>query len=220
MKRIFLFSLLMLLAGEMFSQGMFGMEGGIGQSTVKKSHITPVIKGYYLHKFSRTFYGGGVLSYERYSFQEKYNVPPAPGSNEAVISIRQKTGYLYLSPTVDMGIGYRKYLHVHAVFGLGIFTNGKQTSNKYEQYVSTPPIGTAYDTATYNTTQNVPILASHYALGFSWRIPTGGYWNIILTSQYAHIPTNLTNYGPVLKTDYVSFTIGIMHKYPMVLVEY
>jgi hypothetical protein len=220
MIRTFLFVFLLMPAIYSHAQGMFGMEAGVGQSTVKTSYKTPVLKGYYLHKLSRTFFTGGTLSYERYSFQEKYNVPPATGSNEAVISIRQKTGYLYLSPTADMGIGYRKYLHVHAIFGLGIFTNGKQTSNKYEQYVSTPPIGTAYDTATYITTQNVPRLASHYAMGFSWRIPTGGYWNIILTSQYTHIPTNLTNYGPVLKTDYVSFTIGIMHKYPMVLVEY
>ncbi len=220
MKRIFLFALMILLSGEAFSQGMFGMEAGVGQSTVKKSYKTPVIKGYYLYKLSRNFYAGGTLSYERYSFLEKYNVAPAPGSNNAVINIRQKSGYMFLSPTVDMGIGYRKYLHIHAAFGLGIFTDGTQLSNKYEQYVATPPIGTAYDTATVNTTRNIPILASRYAMGFSWRIPTGGYWNIILTSEYAHIPANLTNFGPKLKTDYVSFTIGIMHKYPMVLVEY
>lgn len=199
------------------AQGMFGAEAGLGKATTAKSYITPAFKGYYLTKLSRSFYVGGTINFERYSFLEKYNTGSIQYGD--VISIRNKSSFVFFSPTIDWGLGYRKYVHIHFAMGAGLLAGGRQVTNMYEPYSTVAPVYTAADTTGLSTSYNLPVLASRFALGVSERIHTSGYWNIMLTQEFSYVPTNLTTHGPNLKTNYIAFTIGIMHKYPMVLIE-
>jgi hypothetical protein len=220
MKLFTLVVAVLTLTQPVFSQGMFGAEAGFGKATVSKSYLTPAIEGYYFRKLSRTFYFGVTASYERYSFLDKYSGSAVTPANDPIISIRQKSGYVFLSPTIDVGLGYRKYIHVRTSFGAGLLANGRQLTNVSLPYVAPPPRYTGYDTITQYTSYNIPVLVSRYTLGLTERIPTDGYWNIVVSQEYCYIPTNLNNYGPNLKTNYFALTVGIMHKYPMAFVEY
>jgi hypothetical protein len=57
-------------------------------------------------------------------------------------------------------------------------------------------------------------------LGVTERIPTHGYWSITLSQDFSFLPGKLNTGGANLNTGYFCFTIGIMHKYPQVMVEY
>ena len=220
MRRITLVFLISFFALHSFAQGMYGFEGGLGKATAGKNYTTPAFSSYLLKCFSRSFYLGGALTYQRYSFLDKYAGSSLSPAYSNIISIRNKSSYVLLSPKADFGIGYRKYVHVYASFGLGMLLGGKQTANISGTYQAAPPATTGTDTSSISTSGNLPILISRYNMGASWRIPTMRYWNIIISTEYNIIPTNLTIHGPALKTNYFCFTVGIMHKYPLVFVEY
>ncbi len=213
-----LFIVFLFFALNSSAQGMFGFDAGLGRSTTGRSYTTPAFTGYFLAKLTRTFYLGGAISYERYSFLNKYNAASASSLN--ILNIRQKSSYVFFTPRLDVGIGYRKYWHTFFSFGPGLLAEGYQVTNKYTSYYTTPPINTSHDTTSFFTTSDLPVLVSRYTIGVSRRIPTDRYWNIMISAEYSNIPTNLSTQGPALRTNYFAITVGIMHKYPMVLVEY
>lgn len=202
------------------AQGMFGVQAGGGYTTGYKSRLTPAVEGYYLHKITHRLYAGGSVFYQRFSM---LNTLPAYGSIKYgdVISIDHKSSYLFFSPKVDYGVGYRKYFHFHAALGLGLLAGGTQFTNTHLPYW-TPPGGTPYgaDTIAVNTTYNLPSSIVRLAFGASQRIPTRGYWNITLSQEAGIMPGSLSKGINELRTPYICFQIGIMHKYPMVFVEY
>jgi hypothetical protein len=218
MKRLVLVAVLLAYMAHSFAQGMYGFEGGIGKALSYKSNYTPAFSGYHLWRLGRTVYFGGALSFQRYSFLDNLN--PAPPSYGDVISVNQKCSYLFFSPTLDFGLGFHKYVHLHFSYGVGVYTGGHQTTNKYEPYW-TPPGGTPYgsDTTAFNTTYNIPTFMMRYGAGLSERIPTGGYFSVVLSQEFSVIPGKLSAKGPGLNTNYVAFTIGVTHKYPMVTTE-
>jgi hypothetical protein len=218
MKRIILVMLLYCFTMHSYAQGMYGFEGGIGKALSYKSYYTPAFTGYYLLKISRTIYFGGALNFQRYSFLD--NLHPSSPAVGDVISIRQKSSYLFFSPKLDLGIGYYKYFHVHLLYGVGVYTGGQQATGKYEPALITTS-GNPYgqDTATFNTTFNIPTLIFNYGIGISERIPTHGYFSVVLSQDFSVIPGKLSKGGTNLNTNYFSFTIGVTHKYPMVALE-
>jgi hypothetical protein len=218
MKRTILAGLLSLLALQSHAQGMYGFSAGLGRTMISKSYITPTLQAFYYFRLSRSFYLGAAAALQRFSFDTHTGNAKAYGD---VLSIRQKTSYFYLSPKIDYGIGYRKYIHIAFSFGPGILLGGSQSSSTYEPLFITPGTNSyGSDTVKYNTTLNLPVLSSRFGLEVTERIPTLRYWNIILSQEFSFLPNNFSTHGPNLKTNYISFTVGIMHKYPQVLVEY
>ena len=223
MKRTLVAAIFSLLCAPSFAQGMYGFQGGVGYTTAYQSHITPAFEGYYLHKVSKQLYRvyvGGSVYYQRYSFLNTLKTG-GPVSYGDIISIRQKTSYAFISAKVDYGIGYHKYFHVNLSFGPGIFVGGSQYTNEHLPYW-TPPGGNPYgaDTSAVNTSFNIPSVIYRGAVGISERIPTQGFWNITFSQEFSFIPGNLSKTGPPLNTGYIAFQVGIMHKYPLVFVEY
>src|SRR5436190_24105678 len=92
----------LLLALPSFSQGMYGFTAGIGKGTISKSYTTPAFSVYCLAKLSRTFYLGGAISYERYSFNHNFGTTNATFGD--VININQKSPYTFCTPVLDVGI--------------------------------------------------------------------------------------------------------------------
>lgn len=219
MIRVALAFVLTLFSLQAQAQGMYGFDVGLGKATLGKSYSTPVVSGYYLKKLSRTFYLGVAVAHQRYSFSYNYNKASSSLNYDEAISVRSKSSYLFASPKFDVGIGYRKYLHFFGTFGPGLLLGGNQVSYTLKPYQTLPSGTTATDTAGIITSGDVPRLISRYSMGASWRIPTGRYWNIMLSAEYNVIPSSLNN-NDALKTNFLCFTIGIMHKYPMTFVEY
>ena len=212
MKKIFLAAVLFFFSGNSFAQGMYGVDVGFGKSTAYKSYKTPAFSGYFLGRINRTIYAGGSINYQRYSFLYNSNIAASPSNFGDVMNIRQKNSYLIFSPKIDFGIGYRKYLHLNFSVGAGVYMGGSQWTTKYEQYFVLPA-ATSFrsDTALYNTSYNVPNLVFSYGAGLSERIPTHHFWNLTLYQEFCFLARKLNYNGPNLNTNYIAFTLGIMH---------
>lgn len=200
-------------------QGMYGADLGVGVPTAYRNRNTIYAQGYYLHRINHRVYAGATMMYQRYSLVNELN--PATATYGDVLSIQQRSNFLYFSPKVDVGIGYRKYFHVFASAGIGFNMGSTQTSYTHVPYW-TPPGGAPYgnDTAAVNTSYNVPSVVSRVGVGLTQRIPTHRFFNLVLTQEYSLIGGNISNSAPAMKIGYLSFGIGIMHKYPMVRTDY
>ena len=219
MKRIIIVILLSFFNTFSFSQGMYGFNIGLGRTMSYHSYITPAFEGYHLWRLSPHFYAGGAISLQRYSFL--YDAKPAPAALNYgdIISIRQKSTFLFFSPKIDYGIGYRKYVHISLAAGAGIAIAPVQWENEYSPLLATAGGGIGADTSRVNTSYNVAHVIYRVGVGVSERIPTHGYFNIVLSQEFSYLANKLNRSGTDLTTSYFAFTVGFMHKYPQVWVQ-
>ncbi len=212
--------LLSFLSAHSHAQGLYGIEAGLCKATISKSKITPALEGYYMKRFTRSVYIGAALSFQRYSFvYTDKSLTPGNVRFGDVLSVSQKCSYLFLAPKFDLGIGYRKYWHANVAFGPGILLGGQQYTNKFEPFWTVPsPYGR--DTTTFITANSIPIFRAQLRAGVSRRITTLGFWNIMISADYTYLPGNISTAKPNLQTNAFCFTVGVMHKYPQVFVEY
>lgn len=217
MRIILLTALFALLGITSYSQGQYGLMLGTGFTTAYTSHYTPTLDGYFLTRLTRSIYAGGALSYRRYSFEfDKSAGNPAYGD---VLSIKQKSSYLYFAPRIDLGVGYRKRFHFYFALGPGILLAGNKETSYYEPlYQHTGP-PTGGDTVTYNTNASMRTLIFNYAVGVTYRLPLG-YWNVIFCQEFSYITSKLNYPGTNLNTSFLNLSVGLVHKYPQVAVEY
>ncbi len=204
-----------------FAQGMFGAQAGLGFTRGDfSSKLTPSVEGYYLHKIIPHLYAGAGLLFQHHSISKDLNTGSSISYGD-VINISTKSSYLFFSPKVDVGIDYRQYFHVHASLGIGVSMGGRQISQTHSP-IWTPPGNPPFgaDTIGVNTSYNIPSSLTRFGFGISERIPTGRYWNIMLSQEFGAMPGWLSKGTTPMAASYFCFTIGIMHKYPMVFVEY
>jgi hypothetical protein len=201
-------------------QGKYGFDLGLGYTTFQKSYITPAIQTYWLSRLSRTFYCGGAISFQRYSMQYSSNTSGSSVAFGDVLSIRQKSDYIFFTPRLEMGVGRHKHYFATLSLGPGIYAGGNQWTHQYEPLWYTTS-GGAYgvDTAFSNTSYNVPNILFRITAGLKQRIPTFRYWNIVISEELTMLPANLNKKGPEIKTNYLMLSVGIMHKYPSVAAE-
>jgi len=202
------------------AQGKYGFDAGICYPTFHEGYVTPTIKGYYLARLSHTLYLGGEVSFLRFSLQDNVNPAASSVAFGDIISVRQLSSYLFLTPKFQVGIGFRKHVFADFSMGPGFYLGGVQWSHLYEPYWTTPSGGTfGKDTLSYNTTYNLPNLVFRFSCGLTERIPTFRYWNIVLTESFGYIPGKLGKESPAIRSNYIAFTVGVLHKYPSVAVE-
>jgi hypothetical protein len=219
MKQIVLAVIFSMFTVHSFSQGMYGIQGGKGKATAFKAHTTPKIECYLLGQVGYRLFIGGSIGIERYSLIYNSGKTADNAAVGDIVSIRQKSSYLYFSPKADYSIGYRKILHVHASVGGGIFMSGRQVTNMEQAFPA--PAATLNYAEDKNTTNNIPLFMLRYGAGISERLPTLGFWNVTFSQEFGYLGKSFhKDAAPDLRTDYIAFTIGIMHNYNQVLVEY
>lgn len=219
--KLLLLCCLLLFSRNATAQGMYGFRGGVGFNTGGyHSKKTPVVEGYCMWKALPGLYAGITAGHQRYSVSQDVSGASTIGAG-TVLSVRQKSSYLFLSPTIDYGFGTRKYFHIFASAGAGFYAGGGQWSRtSLPAWTTMGGVPAGADTINVNTSYNIPGVMMKYSFGFTERIPTLGYWNITLTQEYSGLPGGISD-GPFpFRTNYFAFTVGIMHKYPMVFVEY
>ncbi len=214
MKRIAAAILFCLCSQYSFAQGSYGFGMGIGSCTAPKARITPAFEGYHLWKLSARWYAGIHTSLERYSFLYEIN-PAFPNYGDA-INIRQKSSFLYLTPRLDFGLGYRRHLHISLLAGPGVVMSAGQTTNTYEPLLRTPTANIGADTVGFRTSYNVPRIVYKAGVHITERISTHGYFNIALTQQVHYLFSELAKNVPSVSPIYFCFTVGLVHKYPQV----
>ena len=107
--------------------------------------------------------------------------------------------------------------------GRGCIWGGYQNTYQFQPFwTNTSGYSYGRDTVSYNTSYNIPKVIFKVGAGISERVPTYRYWNIILSQEFTYLPGYISKgtCAPNLKTGYISFQVGIMHKYPQVFVEY
>ncbi|GEM_PF-2659567 len=220
MKRYLLAIVLCCAGMSAAAQGMFGAQAGFGYTTGYDSRLTTAWEAYYLHKLRYHLYAGGSLFLQRYSLTAPVHNSSSISYGD-VVSIRQQSSYMFLSPKIDYAINYRSYFHIFATAGIGLRMGGKQTSFTHAP-IWTPPGSAPYgaDTLAVNTSYNMPSVITRVGFGLAERIPTRGYWNIMLSQEVGFMPGGISKGPTPIQTPYICFQIGIMHKYPMVFVEY
>jgi hypothetical protein len=219
-KKLSLLAPAIACAASAFGQGMFGFMGGAGYTIGNKGYVTPTVEGYYLAKLSHHFYAGGSISFQRYSLQKDFNVDESTAPFWDPISIRQKSNYLYLCAKADIGIGYRNLYHVHVAAGPGFYAGGGQWTKERTPFYTSAFGSFGSVISDVNTTYNIKDVIGRVTVGISERIPTMGYWNIMLSQEFTLLPGSLTKSGDNINANYFAFTVGIMHKYPQVRMEY
>ncbi|MCW3123755.1 MAG: hypothetical protein JWQ38_3247 [Flavipsychrobacter sp.] len=216
MKRIALAFVFSLIAHHSFSQGMYGVEVGLGKAMSYKADFTPRLEGFLMKAVGRHVQVGGALAFERYSFLYGTGITADNGVPGDILYIKQKSTYTYFLPKIDVGFGYRQYIHAGASAGAGIFTSGSQVTNKIDPF---PTPGVPGYVADHTTTNNIPTFMFRYGMSISERIPTKGFFNVVLSQQFGHLTKSFYT-TPDLRTNYFVFSVGIMHNYNQVLVEY
>ena len=223
MKSAFIAALLTLSGLHSHAQGgggMYGITAGIGATTAYKPKMTLAAEGFFLKKITPHVYLGGMVAFEKYSFTSEYSIDAASITYGDIVSIKQKSAYAFIGPKLDVGIGYRKYVHAHLSAGPGFYMGGQQRTYEHQPYWTAGGLPFGHDTVGVNTGVNIPAVIMRIGIGVSERIPTGGHWNIMLTQQVSMLPGDISKHTPSLQTGYFSFQIGIMHKYPLRFVEY
>jgi len=194
------------------AQGMIGMQAGVGYTLGYKGYITPTAEAYWLHKISHHFYFGAAVSFQRYSLLRPVTDEAQAGIMQA-ISIRHKTTYLYVCPKADMGIGYRNRVHIYAAAGPGLAAGGSQLTNQKTLFPGTSSIAGRTIIEAQNTSYNIPNIIVKGTLGISERLPTDGYWSIMLSQEFTMLPGSLSKGEHKISVYYAALTAGITHKY-------
>ncbi len=218
MKRLCVLGLLSLFPFLGMAQGAYGVQLGIGRTTAYNSRFTTTVSGFYMARLSPRIYLGGELAIQKYSFTYEAGLS-APAYSD-IISVSQKSYYMFVSPKFDLGIGYHKHVHFTFSAGAGLLMGGYQNTDQHTPLWVTNGVGVGADTMTTETTRYMRNFLYRIGGGITERIPTHGYWSITLSQDFSFLPTRLNNGGANLNTSYFCFTVGIMHKYPQTLVEY
>jgi len=212
MKRFLLPVLFLLCSTNVYSQGIYGFEAGAGTVSSYGNYYTPTIEAGYLKMLFPHVLVGGAIDWRYFSF---YYYDPlqqyADPNFGNILTVNHHSAYLFLSPMLDISIGENQYIHLNCSIGPGFYLYGGEATD----YVSYSYAGIPqYNTI--NTSKNINRVIYQYSVGLSEYIPTRGYWSIKLSQQYSMLGRNLnTDWGiaPPLRTDYMSFTIGISHYY-------
>ena len=124
-------TLLLLFSNCCFAQNIVGIQVGIGACTSYLNRPllpTPQFEGYFLRALSKHLALGISAGVDRYSFVQT-NADPSNTTYEGVLSIKQQSTYLSLSPKADLGIGKRQRIHAIISVGLAKLIGGTQSAD-------------------------------------------------------------------------------------------
>ena len=203
---------LVLVWAKTFAQGIYGFETGGGTVASYGNYYTPTIEATYLKMlFPHVCIGAAVdwryFSFNFYDPQQQFSDP----NYGSIVAINHHSAYLFVSPLIDISIGENQIFHFNFNIGPGVYLYGSE-STTYE--ANSLPGKEVINVI--NTSNNNNKVIFQYGYGLSEYIPTRGYWSIKLSQQYSVLGRDLNSPGsnaPALRTDYMSFTIGISHYY-------
>jgi hypothetical protein len=215
MNRNVLTFLLLLTSIWSNAQGIYSFFIGTGTVTSFGSFYTPALEGVLLKNMYPHVYLGVSADARFYSFV--FHAEDMTGQTFSnpnygnVAQINHNSLYLMGSPTIDISIGGREYIHLFADAGLGIALYTEENTH----YISTA-VGGHTIINDVNTSANRNLIIYHYEYGITEHIPIGRYWTLSLSQKYSILGRDLNSgwgFAPQLRTDYLCFGVGVSHSF-------
>jgi hypothetical protein len=201
------------------AQSMYGIKAGMGSAINVKSDMTPSIGAEYLVSPFRHIYVGGSVFFENYSFTRTDNLQEQFGGPGYIIT--QNSGYIFIAPKIDMGIGCNEYVHGFITGGPGFLKSGQQTNEINPLESATSGTYNGQYNFTGNTSNNITATIFRISGGFTEHIPILPEWDIIISQEYCILPSWLSNnkLGALgdntmdIKSNYFLIQVGIIQKH-------
>lgn len=214
--------LLLFLAGFAEAQNRIGMDMGAGWCYLKNGEYTPghykfatdpdiTLGVHYQRRMSKNIYIGARVMFQQYTFSYTYDIADSAQRNGGEIA--HKSSFLFLAPTLDIGIDNRQIVHVFASYGYGMLLKGTQNNHTYTYYSGSPH----YDNG-FRTDGEISKTVSRIDFGMCEHIPISPDWYATVTESYGMLQTPVTKLdnpvkpGLTLNPGYFCVTIGIAYK--------
>ena len=182
---IILFSLFGIYS---YSQGMIGLQGGIGQTTSDQTNFhakTPATFGVqYLKIITPDISFGCSVFYEHYSLIYNNN------DNSFQGTIIQDCAYLFLTPRIDIGIDHKQYVHWFLSLGPGILVSGSQTTS-YGYYTNSGG-NFNYTYESNNTSDKINHFVFRIGTGITEHIRITKELHITFSEEFGFLPTAIS----------------------------
>lgn len=223
MARVSALILLSFFAYRAHAQIILGCLGGISMSANRSARTEPVFEALALKKLHTNISYGCSAIFQKYFYTFNFNDSfPHKGS---VISVADKYSFVFILPEIDFGIGRRKYIHLNFCLGPGIIVANKKWTSKYSAiYYSTSGTILSKEITTTYTSDRPNGAKVRFGVGFSEFLPVKKRIEVIFSQKFNLLPDGYTYYNDrgairYLTANYLSFSIGIVHKYAKKPVE-
>jgi len=210
----FIFVVLMLHVAAAYGQGRFGIEAGAGMplfnvlsknnNATSRSFVTPMLEINYMHPLNKWMSVGAKLACQRFSVDFSYNKTTSAGNNTD--GVHTKSNYLFLAPTLDMGIGKKQTVHAYVSPAVGYLLSGTQTTEDIFQQ------GSFQSGNIYRSDDKIEKIMFRLNLGVEEHVWKNAKWHLIISEGFSVISTPVTTL-PTSKTDvrpgYVYVQVGL-----------
>jgi hypothetical protein len=219
MKRIALVFFLLLPAVQGFSQSLISVFGGAGVTTAYSGGTTPLFGATYLVSPLRHTYFGGSIFNEGYAVKRTDEEFSRFGGYE--YSITQNSSFLFIAPTIDVGVGHKEHIHGYVSGGLGFRLSGEQTLQQTTPGTLPPGIYSGHNYGpSKNTTANLNNTIFRLGLGACGHIGILDKLDLVIGPELGLIPSWLStnSYGYEgdasmnIKASYVCVHLGLTYK--------
>ena len=227
--KLILALLLLPLTFSGFAQSTIGIQAGVGATTSYLKPMTPTLNigGYFLEKQSTRVAFGGVLSIQKYSFTKNVGTTYNTAYGD-ILSISQKTSYLFLCPKIEFSIGKRQHLHAGFSVGPGVFVGGRQQddinySSLHSSYPPSYPPAFIRDSMQITANNNINKMILRAQLSFTEHIATNSSFGIFIFQDFSFISSYVSknallstvgnSNSLLIRTNYVSCGIGFTNCY-------
>ena len=214
--------LFILFSGLAHAQNRIGVDMGAGWCYLKNGEYTPGVYKFatdpditlgvhYQRRMNRNIYIGARLMFQQYTFSYTYDKIDSNQRNGGEIA--NKSSYIFLAPTVDVGIDNRQVVHVFLSYAYGMLYNGTQKNHTYTYYN-----GGNFADNSFRTDGEISKTITRFDLGFSEHIRISPDWYATVTESYCMLNDAITQLdnplvpGLTLKPGYFCITVGFAYK--------
>jgi len=205
-----------------YAQQTIGVQGGLAICTNDHANTTKTnsFSLSYEKRLSSRYFIGGMVAYNKYSFDEAYaNDDYRKGS----IGVNHNSDYLFVAPTFGVAVGKHMHVHFYLVPALGILVAASESVKEgfavWEPGLGTPP---TYSDTVYNN--NSKVNKAIFRLGFTMQkqIPLSKYVMFTISASYNYMFSKIADVhhvydtgtsDPYVKANLFSVLFGVSYQF-------
>ncbi len=188
-----------------YSQSILNFNLGVGRTLDHLSNVTPTFALGYQYPLSRHIAIGGVVMYERYSFDYNANDLNFP------IIVKHKSNFLLTGLKIDVALNKNSdIVHFFTLCAAGVLTEGGE-------YIYNET-GYNMNMAISNNSHNISKYIYRTSVGLQENIKLNSKWGLSLIQEFSFLANKLSTFEDSYlnydhKQIYISFKVGFTHKY-------
>lgn len=222
MKRLLILMLACSLVLPAAAQNRIGFDAGAGWCYIKNQQYYPghykfatdpdiCLGVHYLRRMNRHVYIGARLIFQQYTFSYTFDQADSIQRNGGEIAT--KASYVFLAPTLDIGIDNSQICHVYISGAYGDLIHGTQKNHTYTYNA----VGPFYDNS-FRTDGEINKSVTRIDIGLCQHIPINPDWYVTINESYCMLQSSMTtldnpSYTPfAIRPSYFCITAGIAYK--------